>query len=253
LGLAAVSALFIVFFAGYAADQLLFAPREAQYDAQTDGIHLISASDGTQLAVYWGPVEGAEKTVFYFHGNAEDIGDISFILQNYRLQGVNALSYDYRGYGLSGGAPSEDSCYADAARVLEYAADAFGIDLSKVVYHGRSLGGGIALEMAVERPGAGLILESSFLSAFRLYLPLTRLPGDRFENYRKASKLEGPLLVIHGEQDRLVPFEHGETLARLATRAQTRRLWIGKAGHNDLQQVAAGDYWAAIRSFCSSL
>ncbi|MDQ8204455.1 alpha/beta hydrolase [Pelagicoccus sp. SDUM812003] len=255
LVLIAVSVLFFYLFAHQITNKALFQPRPTSYELSEtdDSIRLIEAEDGTQLAVFWAPSPGARRTVFYFHGNAEDLGDIAFILNNYRLQGVNVLAYDYRDYGLSEGKPSEKLTYRDAETVLDYAVSALGVDPQSVVFHGRSLGGGIAMEMAVRRPAAGLILESTFLSAYRIYLPLKWMPGDKYVNASKAKKLSCPTLIIHGREDQVVPFAHGEELARLLPDGLGRTLWIEEAGHNDVATRKGATFWAGIRGFLMSL
>lgn len=253
LVLISVCVLFYFLFGNVVTKQLMFVPGPASYDADTDGIRLIEAEDGTQLAVFWGSAYGAKRTVFYFHGNAEDLGNVSFILNNYRLQGVNVLSFDYRGYGLSGGSASERLCYADAERVLEYAVSDLGIQLEEVVFHGRSLGSGVAMEMATRHATAGLILESAFLSAYRLYLPLKGVPGDKFTNFKKADEVDCPTLLVHGMRDQVVPFEHGEELSELLDPELVKTLWLPRAGHNDVLAVASSEYWAGIRGFLAGL
>ena len=250
--LVSVCVLFFYLFANVVVRQHLFVPGPPSYQMD-DALRLIPAEDGTQLAVFWGEVPGAQKTVFYFHGNAEDIGDIAFILNSYRLQGVNVLCFDYRGYGLSGGTPSEKNVIADANWVLDHAVANLGVDPEKVILHGRSLGGGIAMELAVERGAAGLILESTFLSIYRLYLPMQRVPGDRFVNFRKAPDLECPTLVMHGRSDQVVPFSHGEELASLVPEELVKTHWFERAGHNDIQSRAGASYWAVIRAFLADL
>ncbi len=252
LALAVSCIVFFYLFAWQVSSQNLFVPGPASYE-EGDSIFTIEASDGTRLAVYWGPVPKAKRTVFYFHGNAEDLGHVEFILNNYRVQGVNALSFDYRGYGLSEGKPSEANLYADAGEVLDYAIAKLGVAEDSVVFHGRSLGGGVAVELASQRPAAGLILESTFLSLFRIYFPLKWLPADKFRNDRKASQVACPTLIIHGRQDGLVPFDHAEELAALVGAQDVKTLWIDEAGHNDLIAVAGPTYWAAIRGFLSGL
>lgn len=253
LVLVAVCVLFFFLFANVITKKMLFAPGPATYDASLEELHFIEAADGGKLAVYWAPAAGAAKTVFYFHGNAEDLGDIAFVLRNYRLQGVNVLSFDYRGYGLSDGTPTERSAYADAETVLAHAEAEWGVDVRNVVLHGRSLGGGVAMELATREAVAGLILESAFLSAYRLYLPFKWLPGDKFVNSKKAGKVDCPVLVIHGRKDGVVPFGHGEELLTRFEDGQARSLWIDGAGHNDLLGVDSPRYWAAIRGFLASL
>lgn len=252
LVLGSVCVLFFFLFAQVVTKQLLFRPGPASYAAD-DSIIMIPSADDTQLAAFWGPVPGASKTVFYFHGNAEDLGHINFILSNYRLQGVNVLSFDYRGYGLSEGTPTEKTCFKDANTVLDYAIANLGVDPENVVLHGRSLGSGVAMELAVERGAKALVLESAFLSVYRLYLPLTWVPGDKFVNAKKAPKVTCPTLLIHGKEDTLVDFFHGEELAALIPTEQVKTLWVEGAGHNDLMDRASVKYWASIRGFLSGL
>ncbi|MDQ8185060.1 alpha/beta hydrolase [Pelagicoccus sp. SDUM812002] len=252
LVLVSVCVLFFFLFAQVVTKQLLFRPGPASYEAD-ESILMVTSDDDTQIAAFWGPVPGASKTVFYFHGNGEDLGHVSFILNNYRLQGVNVLSFDYRGYGLSEGTPSEKSCYKDANAVLDYAVANLGVKPERVILHGRSLGGGVAMELATTRGAMGLIMESAFLSAYQVYLPLTWVPGDKFFNGKKASKLECPTLVIHGKKDRVVDFSHGEEIAANVPADLLKTLWIDGVGHNDLVNRASAQYWASIRGFLAGL
>lgn len=252
LVLISVCVLFFFLFSQVITKQRLFVPGPPSYGAD-ESILMVSAEDGTQLAVFWGPVPGATKTVFYFHGNGEDLGQVNFILSNYRLQGVNVLSFDYRGYGLSEGEPTEKSTYRDANAVLDFAVANLGVDAERVVLHGRSLGGGVAMELASTRGAAGLVLESTFLSVYRLFLPFSGLPGDKFVNYRKAPKVSCPTLIIHGRSDTVVPFGHGEELSTLLPAELVKTLWVEGVGHNDLVDRASATYWASLRGFLSGI
>lgn len=246
--LGAICLLFFTLFARQVTSKNLFVPGPSSYE-KDDSILEVYSKDGTKLAVYWAPVRGAERTVFYFHGNAEDIGDVLPVLNNYRLQGLNVLCFDYRGYGLSEGKASEKLVYQDANKVLDYAIDQFGVRENQLILHGRSLGGGVAMELATSRSPLGLILESTFLSVFKIYLPLTWIPGDKFTNASKADKVACPTLVVHGTQDGVISIEHGKELATLIHDDLVKTLWVEGAGHNNLEFVAGGDYWATIRGF----
>ncbi|MBK1876293.1 alpha/beta hydrolase [Pelagicoccus mobilis] len=252
LVLVSVCVLFFYLFANVVVKQNLFVPGPASYELE-EGIRMVQVDDEVEVAVFWGATPGAKKTVFYFHGNAEDIGDVAFILNSYRLQGVNVLCFDYRGYGLSGGTATERNSIADANAVLDYAISNLGVDPDQVVFHGRSLGGGLAADLAVERGAAGLILESTFLSVYRLYLPMEWLPGDKFTNYKKVSDLECPTFILHGREDQVVPFQQGETLAELVPGELLKVHWFDGVGHNDLVHREGSTYWAAIRAFLAEL
>jgi hypothetical protein len=122
----------------------------------------------------------------------------------------------------------------------------------RVILHGRSLGGGIASHLASRRPAAGLILESTFVSAFRV--PITRplFPFDRFATAARLRDVRYPVLVIHGTRDEVVPYWHGQALFEKANPPRTH-FWVEGAGHNDLQMVAGERYWRALREFADSL
>ncbi|MBC2608125.1 alpha/beta hydrolase [Pelagicoccus albus] len=253
LVLVALCVLFFYLFAQMVTKQLLFVPGPSTYQADDDFIQQVVADDGIVLSVYWQKVPGATKTVFYTHGNGEDIGQTLFILQNYALQGVNVLSFDYRGYGLSEGTPSEKNCYSDARDVIEHAVQEWGVDRNWLILHGRSLGGGVAVQLATEFQPLAVILESTFLSIYQLYLPLSWVPGDKFVNEDKAPEVSAPALVIHGREDRVVPFEQGLELSQALGSHDVKTVWVDGVGHNDLVVKASSEYWAAIRSFLANL
>ena len=118
---------------------------------------------------------------------------------------------------------------------------------------GRSLGGGPALEVAKRLPIAGLILESAFLSAYRV---TTRWPiflGDRFNNLGKIRGVTCPTLIIHGRDDRVIPFYHAERLFAASAATKKSELWIEFGGHNDLRSLPGDAYRAALAKFRASL
>lgn len=244
--------LFLMIFAHQLTTRALFLPGPSTY-GEEDSIRFVEVEDGTRLAVYWGPAPGAEWTVLYLHGNAEDLGHAQRILTNYRLRGINALSFDYRGYGLSEGLPTEKNVKSDCEAIYRYAIDTLGAREDRLIVHGRSLGGGAAMHLAARRRPAALILESTFLSVYRLAFPVSWLPGDKFDNVALAKKVACPTLVIHARHDEVVPFEQGERLAALIPERLRQTLWLEDAGHN--ARGARGDarYWAAIGAFVSSL
>lgn len=253
LMLVAVCVLFFVLFAYQVGTRTLFGPGEATYGEDDGLVRFIDAADGTRLAVYWGPAPGAKWTALYFHGSEEDIGEVQDVLASYRLQGINVLSLDYRGFGLSEGKATERNAYGDAERLYDYALTELGLAEDRLILHGRAVGGGVAMHLAATRHPGALILESSFLSVFRLYLPMAWIPGDKFDNQRKAGRVKCPTLVIHGMADERVPVEHGRKLADLIDAEPVRTLWLAGAGHDDLRSASGDRYWAAIRGFIGDL
>jgi hypothetical protein len=126
------------------------------------------------------------------------------------------------------------------------------VDPKTIIAHGRSLGGGSAVELAKRYELGGVILESTFVSAFRVVTRIPLLPCDRFRNLAKLSAVREPVLVIHGKKDGVVGFWHGKRLYE-AVRGPRARLWIDRAGHNDVLHVAGEAYWEAITSFSGTL
>ncbi|HJU43079.1 MAG TPA: alpha/beta hydrolase, partial [Vicinamibacterales bacterium] len=150
-----------------------------------------------------------------------------------RSWGFGVLLVEYPGYGGAPGSPSEKSITEATRALYDWAATDPRVDAKRIVAYGRSLGGGAAARLALERPIAALILESAFTSvadfAARFMAP-TFLIRDPFDNRKTLASYRGPLLVIHGRMDTIVPFEHGRELASIVPGAQFREL---DCGHND--------------------
>lgn len=186
--------------------------------------------------------------VVFTHGNAELIDHWPDALARYRELGVTVVLPEYRGYGRSAGTPSEaairDDLHALHARLSEHPL----IDGSRLVYHGRSLGGGAACTLLERHPPRALILESTFTSvvdvAGAMFVP-SFLIVDRFDNLAALKRYEGPLLVFHGTRDKVIPVEHGR---RLAAAHEGAELVVYDAGHNDFPPPGS-DYWERIELF----
>lgn len=188
----------------------------------------------------------------FSHGNAEDIGTIEPFILNLVRNGFAVLVYDYRGYGTSQGSPSEDNTREDIDAAFQYLMDIQKIPADKVILHGRSLGGGVAVDLASRVQVGGLILESTFTSASRVLTRYRVLPFDGFDNIGKLPTVNCPVLIIHGIQDGVIPFHHGKDLFAVAKEQKTS-LWIQHAGHNNVINVEKERYLVAIQSFAESL
>ena len=190
---------------------------------------------------------GRAPLIMFMHGNGE-IADLWIEdFEAARSRGLAVLLVEYPGYGRAPGAPSERSIMAATHALYDWAAADARIDPQRIVAYGRSLGGGAAARLAVDRTVAALILESAFTSvadfAARLLAP-SFLIRDPFDNRDALSKYRGPLLVIHGRQDTIVPFEHGRALAALVPGAIFHEL---DCGHNDCPRQ-----WDAITAFLTA-
>jgi len=244
IGVLAYAGLALLFW--IVADRLMFQPQAAGYRHSPEMVRI--PVDGDTLAAFWLPAPGARHTVLFSHGNAEDIGDNLAFLEEMRRAGFSVLAYDYRGYGLSTGRPSERRAYRDAEAAFAHLTGALGVPPERVIIHGRSLGGGVSTALAARRPVAGLVLESTFTSIYALVPGVRAFPPDRFRSHARLRGVRAPVLVIHGTRDEVVPFAHGERLLAAAP-GPKERLWVEGAGHNDLLHVAGERYWDALRAF----
>jgi hypothetical protein len=233
---------------GLAANGLIFQPRLASYGGDLAGLHRLSAADGTQLAALHLPNPSARYTLFYFHGNAEDLGDSLPLVRQFHAAGFAVLTFDYRGYGLSAGRAEENNVYADTQTMLVFAQQQLGIKTEAMIVVGRSVGGGPAVELAANARVAGLILISPFTSAFRVMTRVKLLPFDQFDNLAKIGRVHCPKLIFHGVADEVIPFAHGQKL--FAAMAEPKRhVWIPEVGHNDIFAVAGDQIRREILSF----
>jgi uncharacterized protein len=207
----------------------------------------IHTADGERLHAWWVPAraESSLGHVLLCHGNAGNVGDRVAHVELLVAAGFDVLAFDYRGYGRSTGRPSERGLQLDARAARDALLGRPGVDLARVVYLGESLGGAVALALALELPPAGLILQSAFTSVrdmARLHYPLIppALVPDAYPSLRLIPGLRAPLLVLHGERDEIVPVAHGEALLDAAPGPKRMHVFPG-AGHNDL---AARTEWA---------
>ena len=231
-------------------NRIIFPGRNTYQDGP--GIFKINTDDGLKLSAARLVNPKAEYTILFIHGNAEDIGDLSEFLELFCRHGFSVMSYDYRGYGTSQGKPSEKNSYRDAEAVYDYLVDDLQTPPDRIIVLGRSIGGAMAVHLACHKPMAGVILESTLLSAYRTIMPIPLLPFDKFKNIDKIKNIHCPILIVHGTSDRIIPFSHGKKLFGLANQPK-QHLWVSGAGHNDLLWVAKDQYWDAIENFLKIL
>lgn len=237
--------------AALAADGMMFHPSMASGQAPRESIR-IPTGEGTSLGAVYLPNPGARLTVWYFYGNAESLGDIEPTLHEFHRRGYAVFAIDYPGYGLSDGRPTEQSLYAATRVAAAHLRDRLGVPLAQVVAVGRSIGGGPAVELAVTEPLAGLVAQSTFMSAYRVMTRVPLLPFDKFRNLAKFPRLRCPVLVTHGREDEVISFAHGRALFAAAT-VPKRQLWVAGAGHNNLTAIAGESYWLALAEFAATL
>jgi pimeloyl-ACP methyl ester carboxylesterase len=214
----------------------------------------IETDDGERLHGWWiGARSQRLGHLLLCHGNAGNIGDR--VLHGKLLTGVgfDVLLFDYRGYGRSSGRPSEQGTYRDARAALACLLRQPEVDASRVFYLGESLGGAVALELALERPPAGLVLLSTFTSVREMgrrhypFIPAALVP-DAYPSRRRIPELRSPLLVLHGERDRIVPLSQGRALYDDAPEPKRMHVFPG-LGHNDLVPLAGAEFAQQIASW----
>jgi len=213
----------------------------------------IHTEDGERLHAWWIPASRpARGHVLLLHGNAGNIGDRVPHVAVLAAAGFDVLAFDYRGYGRSSGRPSELGTYHDARAANALLRGRPGIDPARVLYLGESLGGAVALALAVEAPPAGL-LQSAFTSVrdmARLHYPFIprAVVPDAYPSLRLIRRLNTRLLVLHGARDSIVPLMHGEELFEAAPEPKQLEVFPD-AAHNDLISRAGGDWIRAIARF----
>jgi fermentation-respiration switch protein FrsA (DUF1100 family) len=211
-----------------------------------------TTEDGQRLHGWWIAARGPRHLghLLHFHGNA---GNISHRLPEAAAlagAGFDVLLFDYRGYGRSAGRPDEQGTYRDARAARAALFGRPGMDARRVFYFGESLGGAIALALALEHPPAGLVLQSTFTSIrdmARLHYPVVPafLVPDAYPSAARIGRLRSPLLVVHGDRDAIVPFSHGQAL--FAAAPERKRLHVvAGAGHNDLVETCGPAAYAGI-------
>jgi pimeloyl-ACP methyl ester carboxylesterase len=212
----------------------------------------VSSDEGEVEAWYLPPLasrQGERRPVVLFaHGNGEIIDQWVEELEPYRAMGFGLFLPEYRGYGRSAGTPSETAILHDFVSFYDQLVVRPDVDAARVVLHGRSLGGGAVCNLARERPAAGLILESTFTSVAavaRRWLVPAGILTNRFDNESLVREFPKPVLVLHGRHDKVIPYSHGEALARAARQV---KLVTYDCDHNDMCRDA-GDYWREIDAY----
>jgi uncharacterized protein len=224
-------------------------PRE--YGLPFEDVRL-QASDGTALAAWWIPAEGARGAVVLAHGNG---GNMSHRLDKARLLhdlGWSVLLFDYRGYGASAGKPSEEGTYEDMAAAVEHILSARGVSEGQLVLYGESLGGAVAVEAACRRTPGALVVDSSFTGLRDMaphYYPWLPAPllRYRYDSLSRMPAVRCPVLVMHSPQDDVVPFAMGRALYDAAP--ESKRFTELAGGHNDGGLMASPGAQRALGAF----
>jgi fermentation-respiration switch protein FrsA (DUF1100 family) len=218
------------------------------------------AADGVSLHGWYLPGDPAKPLVLFAHGNAGNLSHRIDNLLGFHRLGLPVFIFDYRGYGRSEGQTTEEGTYEDIRGALAWLKKR-GWPPRRIIYFGRSLGAAVALQLALEEPPAGLVLESAFTSVAGMgwhHQPLTyALLGwwavsARYDNLAKIGGLRCPLLLFQGENDTIVPPKMARQLLEKAPAPKSLYLIPG-ADHNDTYFVGGGPYWRQWQDFLGGL
>ncbi len=214
----------------------------------------IPTTDGETLHGWLLRRESAPWTVVIFHGNAGNLEVHEAVMAPFRALDTQVLLFDYRGYGLSTGKPTQAGLLRDGEAVVSYVERNLGVPRDRMVYFGNSLGTGVAVLLAARRPPGRLILESAYDSLASVarrhypFLPIGLLLRDRFEAGAVIGDVRSPILFFHPAEDEIIPVACGRALFEKA-REPKRFVTIPGARHNDPPASFPPLYLDAIREF----
>jgi pimeloyl-ACP methyl ester carboxylesterase len=229
--------------------------RIAPAAAGLDGVKEIeiAVADGVTLIAWYAPAKDDKPTILYFHGNAANAANRAPRIEMIRKNGFGVFYLNNRGYGGSGGRPTEKDNISDAIAVYDHLAR-LGIPAGKIVAYGESLGSGQAVRLAAARLVAAVVLEAPLTSTVDVargiyfWLPLGLLISDKYDNERNIRSITVPVLVLHGEQDAVIPVEMGLRVYRAANEPKRIELFP-RCTHDDLFDHGA---WEKTQAFVAA-
>lgn len=196
---------------------------------------LLPTSDGERLVAWWRPPQPGKAIILYFHGNGGGLWNRRLRARALTETGRGLLMISYRGYSGSSGAPTEMGLHTDARTAYDWIARSY--EPSRLVVYGESLGTGVAVRLASERPVAGVILDAPYTSTADVadliywYVPVGWLMLDQFRSLDIIQKVKAPILIMHGTDDPVIPFALGEQLYQAASEPK-RLLRLPGGGHS---------------------
>ncbi len=209
----------------------------AAYNLASVKERVLTAPDGTLLITWYTPAAPGKPTLLYFHGNAGNLASRAERIRRFAARGYGVLMLSYRGYGGSGGSPSEAANVADGGLAYRALRDD-GIPAADIIVYGESLGSGVAAQVAANHEVGGLVLDAPYTSIVDVaalsypWLPVRPFMFDRYETVRHLPGVTAPLLVLHGEEDRVIPVTMGRAVYD-AAQAPKEIATFPRAGHSD--------------------
>ena len=241
--------------------KLIYLPSKTMVSPTEAGVPVmqeleVTGPDGLALTFWYRPAYDNQPTVIFFHGNTGNLSKRGLKIKPFLDAGLGVLLAAYRGYGHNLGKPSELGLYSDARSQLSFLKDR-GVYPKDWILYGESLGSAIAVQMAFEVasvglleqipvPVGGLVLEAPFLSLPEIaqerypFIPAHAMVWDRYNSRAKIEQVHMPILIVHGENDRVIPLKHGVQLFNAANQPKQAN-WIPIAGHNNLYEFGMAD------------
>ncbi len=249
-------------------DTLVLRPKPANKSYEADPVAgskktslFIQAKDGFKIHAWLFRVPNSTKLTIVSHGNAGNVSNRFYIADALVKAGSSALVYDYRGYGLSTGSPTISGILEDGLTVYDYARDKMHYPANEILLYGESIGTAVTCHIASQRQVAAVILQSGIANlpsvAKHLFVLLNIypdfvLPEPHLDNAKLISKLNVPLLILHGRKDTLVPFENSEQLFSNAHEPK-KLVILDNCGHNDMGVQDTELFLGSIKKFIAQV
>jgi fermentation-respiration switch protein FrsA (DUF1100 family) len=233
----------------------------AWLDLPTERVE-IPSDDGITLVSWVIPAPSESSTGLWLlmcHGNAGNLSEFDRPVHyaGLRRLGLSLLAFDYRGYGESGGSPSEEGLYRDAQAAYRYLRETRRVPSERIVVFGHSLGSAVAVDLVSRVPAAGLIVDGALTSVIDRgqelypYIPVRWIATSRFNSLAKVAEIRIPKLFLHAVRDEVVPLAHGRRL--FAAAAPPKTFVELQGGHGDAFEVDSANYFGSIARFLTSL
>ena len=236
----------------YPYEKIEFTPDE--YNLQYEDI-FFKTSDALVLNAWFIPAKNPRGTLLYCHGNAGNLSHRIEMVEIFNKLNLNVFIFDYRGYGRSEGAPSEEGLYRDAQAAYDYLLSRSDINKSAIIIYGKSIGANVAVDLASKVKAALVISESGFSSAYDMgrklfpYLPVKWMLTIKYDAVSKIKSIAAPKLIIHSINDEIVPFRLGKKLFEAAS--EPKELYQMRGGHNEAVFMAKEEYKTSVNDFLS--
>lgn len=241
--------LFFLFATMLFANKLIFPVPTPSYSKNDEWVRLIKTTKEEQVACFYTKAKAGKPTLLWSHGNGEELGKLTKFLPYFAQEGFGIFAYDYLGYGLSDGKPTENGCYRSIEAAYSHLTKNLNVKPNSIIIFGQSVGSGPSVWLSQNAEHAGMILVSPFKSTFTTVTRIPIFPNDKFPNLKRIKNYQQPLLIIHGAEDSIISFSHGQALFDASQSEDKRLLAIEDAGHNDIYPVGLDLILKEINTF----